>query len=58
MFSADAMAGDVAFEDMKVADLREELAVRGASRSGVKGTLQRRLHTLIVQAAISARHDL
>ena len=57
MFSADAMAGDVAFEDMKVADLREELAVRGASRSGLKGALQRRLHTLIVQAAISARHD-
>jgi hypothetical protein len=56
MFDADAMGGDVAFEDMKVSDLREELAVRGALRSGVKGALQRRLHTMIVQGASMAQH--
>ena len=37
----------------QVADLKEELLERGASRNGVKSTLQRRLHGLIVQDAIS-----
>ena len=54
LFAADAMsASRVAFEAMKVADLKEELLERGASRNGVKSTLQRRLHGLIVQDAIS-----
>ena len=36
---------------MKVRELKEELMARGASRTGVKGTLQQRLHTLILQEA-------
>ena len=56
LFAADAMsASRVAFEAMKVADLKEELLERGASRNGVKSTLQRRLHGLIVQAASRTR---
>ena len=52
MFAADAMMAEaVAFEEMKVRELKEELMARGASRTGVKGTLQQRLHTLIVQEA-------
>ena len=52
LFAADAMEGEaVAFEEMKVRELKEELMVRGASRSGAKGMLQQRLHTLIVQRA-------
>ena len=48
----------VAFEEMKVKQLKAELAVRGAARTGVKGVLQQRLHTLIVQeAAEHARTD-
>eukprot|EP00966_Prymnesium_polylepis_P309467 7150730-Prymnesium_polylepis.1 len=47
------MVGDaVDFEEMKVKELKDELKMaRGASRTGVKGVLQQRLHTLIVQAA-------
>ena len=41
----------VAFDEMKVAQLKEELAARGSSRTGAKGMLQQRLHTLIVSAA-------
>eukprot|EP00966_Prymnesium_polylepis_P063645 1476008-Prymnesium_polylepis.1 len=52
MFAADAMMAEaVAFEEMKVKELKEELMARGSSRTGVKGTLQQRLHTLIVQEA-------
>ena len=56
MFAASTMQGEaeVAFEEMKVKELREELTVRGASRTGVKCVLQQRLHTLIVQAAAEA----
>ena len=56
MFAADAMVGDaVDFEEMKVKELKDELMARGASRTGVKGVLQQRLHTLIVQAAAVRR---
>eukprot|EP00966_Prymnesium_polylepis_P137389 3174583-Prymnesium_polylepis.1 len=56
MFAADAMVGDaVVFEEMKVKELKDELMVRGASRTGAKGVLQQRLHTLIVQAAAVRR---
>ena len=46
-------AGGVAFEAMKVAQLKEELAARGSTRTGLKATLQRRLHSLLVQAGLS-----
>ena len=43
----------VAFEEMKVADLKAELVARGAARSRAKGVLhQSRLHALIVQSAV------
>jgi hypothetical protein len=49
--------GGVAFEAMKVAQLKEELAARGSMRTGLKATLQRRLHSLwsvlVPQAALS-----
>ena len=41
----------MAFEEMKVAQLKLELAERGSTRTGLKAVLQRRLHALIVQAA-------
>ena len=55
MFGAEAMEaeGVVAFEAMKVAQLKEELAARGSTRTGLKATLQRRLHSLLVQAGLS-----
>ena len=43
--------GEVAFEAMKVAQLKVELAARGSTRTGLKATLQRRLHTMIVVCA-------
>ena len=54
MFGADAMeaGGDVPFERMKVAQLKEELAVRGTTRTGLKMVLQRRLHAMLMQIAI------
>ena len=55
MFAASAMQGEaVAFEEMKVKELRDELTIRGASRTGVKCVLQQRMHTLIVQEAAEA----
>ena len=52
-FAAEAMeaGGELSFEEMKLPQLKEELAARGASRTGAKGMLQQRLHTLIVQEA-------
>ena len=41
----------VALEEMKVKQLKAELAARGAARAGAEGVLQQRLHTLIVQEA-------
>ena len=55
MFAATEMVagGEVAFEAMKLMDqLKAELAERGSTRSGRKAILQRRLHALLVQAAI------
>ena len=46
--------GEVPFEEMKLAQLKEELAARGSTRSGLKAVLQRRLHGLLVEAAIGA----
>ena len=41
---------------MKLPQLKEELAARGGStRSGLKATLQRRLHGLLIEAAIALR---
>ena len=48
---------EVPFEVMKVAQLKEELAARGSTRTALKAVLQRRLHALLVQAAIQARMD-
>ena len=45
----------MALEDMKLPQLKEELAARDAPRVGLKAVLQRRLHGLLVQAAIEAR---
>jgi hypothetical protein len=54
MFGASAMeaGGDVALESMTVPQLKEELAARGSARSGLKAALQRRLHSLLMEAAI------
>jgi len=46
--------GELSFEEMKLAQLKEELAARGSTRSGLKAALQRRLHGLLVEAAIGA----
>ena len=55
MFGAEAMEaeGGVAFEAMKVAQLKEELTARDSMRTGLNATLQRRLHSLLVQGALS-----
>ena len=57
MFAKEAMlsGGSMAFEQMKMTQLNEELGARGSSRSGLKASLQRRLHGLLVQAAIERR---
>ena len=57
MFAPAVMlaGGELAFDVMKLPQLKEELASRDSSRSGLKAALQRRLHGLLVQAAI-ARH--
>ena len=44
-------------EAMKVDQLKVELAERGSTRSGRKAILQRRLHTLLVQAAIERHRE-
>ena len=49
--------GDVPFERMKVAQLKEELAVRGSTRTGLKMVLQRRLHAMLMQSAIERLPD-
>ena len=50
-----AAGGALSLEEMKLPQLKEELAAREAKRTGLKVTLQRRLHGLLVQAAIEAR---
>ena len=56
MFAAAIMeASNVSFEEMKLPQLKEELAARGSTRTGLKASLQRRLHGLLVQAAIVQR---
>ena len=59
MIAASTMAagGDVAFEQMKLPQLKEELAAREAKRAGMKAVLQRRLHALLVHAAIARRAE-
>ena len=59
MFGASEMIADatISFEEMKVRNLKDELLMRGVSRSGLKAALQRRLHGLIVQAAIAAQEE-
>ena len=54
MFAARAMVTDGAasLECMRVKGLKDELKARGESRGGTKHVLQRRLHGLLVQAAI------
>ena len=50
--------GEVAFERDEGGDqLKVELAERGSTRSGRKAILQRRLHTLLVQAAIERHRE-
>ena len=57
MFAKDVMVGGgtAALAQMKLPQLREELAARDARQTGMKATLQRRLHALLVQAAIVQR---
>ena len=45
----------VDFEEMKLKELKEELAARGSTRTALKAVLQRRLHGLLVEAAIEAQ---
>ena len=52
-----AVGGELSFEEMKLAQLKEELAARGATRTGLKANLQRRLHGLLVQAAAARRAE-
>ena len=56
-FDADAMegGGELSLEEMKLQQLKVELAARGSKRTGLKPSLQRRLHGLLVQAAIARR---
>ena len=49
-----AAGGELSFEQMKLPALKLELAVRGSTHTGLKASLQRRLHGLLVQAAIAA----
>ena len=51
--SAMQAGGGLPFHRMKLAQLKEELAVRGSARSGLKATLQRRLHSLLVEAVVT-----
>lgn len=59
MFEASVMVsgGEVGLEEMKLPQLKEELAARDAKRTGMKATLQRRLHALLMQAAIAQRAE-
>ena len=53
MFDESMMeAEEVAFEDMKLPQLKAELAMRGARRTGLKAALQRRLHALLIEAYV------
>ena len=58
-FTVDLQGGAIARGDeaKKLPQLKEELAAREAKRTGLKATLQRRLHALLVQAAIEARAE-
>ena len=47
--------GEVAFEAMKMDQLKVELAERGSTRSGGKAILKRRLHALLVQQSAIER---
>ena len=58
MFAPAAMqaGGDLPpFDEMKLPHLKEKLAARRSTRSGLKATLQRRLHGLLIEAAIALR---
>jgi hypothetical protein len=59
MFASEVMkaGGELDFEAMKLPQLKEELAARGSSRSGLKANLQRRLHGLLVESAIARRAE-
>ena len=47
--------GELSFAEMKLPQLKEELEARGSTRSGPKAALQRRLHGLLIEAAIARR---
>ena len=57
MFAASAMVGDgdAPLECMLLPSLKAELKARGEGRGGTKHVMQRRLHGLLVQAAITRR---
>jgi hypothetical protein len=57
MFDAAAMAagGELALAQMKRTQLVAELAAHGSTRTGLKAVLQRRLHRLLVEAALESR---
>ena len=59
MFAASAMeaGGELALDALRVPQLKEELVARDARRTGQKAALQRRLHALLVQAAIAKRAE-
>ena len=50
--------GEVGLEEMKLPQLKEELAARDAKRAGMKPMLQRRLHALLMQAAIAHADEM
>ena len=57
MFAASTMAAgaDVAFEQMKLPQLKEELAARDAKRAGMKAVLQMYTHAQL--QTYSATHE-
>jgi hypothetical protein len=59
MFDAAAMAagGELSLAQMKRTQLVAELAARGSTRTGLKAVLQRRLHGLLVEAALESRRE-
>ena len=57
-FSGSAMqTSNVALDEMRVMELREELEARGESRSGSKAMLRRRLHAAILRSVLEERDE-
>ena len=60
MFEASEMVGEVEKDlmDLKVDELRDELAARGGARRGRKPDLRVRLRALMIRAALDQREGM